>query len=83
MAAAQVVVRFLRERVGISSDYPYRVGVETIWTQGMTDEAGFDRIYVAALRSVGIAARLNDRKQTELLSDGKWQPAPRPLITTW
>jgi hypothetical protein len=38
---------------------------------------------VAALRSVGIASRLNDRKQTELLSEGNWQLAPRPLITTF
>jgi len=82
-SAAQIVVRFLRERVGITPDYPYRVGVETIWTQGMTDEAGFDRIYVAALRSVGIAARLNGNHQAELLANGKWQPAPRPLITTF
>ena len=30
--AARIVVRVLRERVGVSPDYPYRVGVETIWT---------------------------------------------------
>jgi hypothetical protein len=83
LAAAQIVVRFLRERVGISPDYPYRVGAETIWTQGMTDEAGFERVYVAALRSVGIAARLNGNKQAELFADGQWQLAPRPLITSW
>jgi hypothetical protein len=80
--AARLVVRGLREHVGISPDYPYRVGVETIWTQGMTDEAGFERVYVAALRSVGIAARLDDRKQAEFLADGKWQPAPRPLFAS-
>jgi hypothetical protein len=79
---ARVVVRRLRERVGISAAYPYRVGVETIWTQGMTDEAGFERIYVAALRSVGIAARLGERRQAELLADGKWRLAPRPLLLT-
>ncbi len=82
-SAAHVVVRFLRERVGLSPDYPYRVGVETIWTQGMTDEPGFDRIYVAALRSVGIAARLNGNRQAELLTNGQWQPAPRPLLTSF
>lgn len=83
LRAARIVVRHLRERVGISRDYPYWVGVETIWTQGMTDKVGFERIYVAALRSVGIAARLDSLGQAELLSGGNWQPAPRPLITSW
>jgi len=83
MSTAQIVVRHLRERVGISPDHSARTAVETIWTQGMTDEAGFEQIYVAALRSVGIAARLDDHKQAEMLSDGKWQPAPRPLMTSW
>ncbi len=78
--AAQIVVRFLRERVGIDPSYDYRVGVETIWTEQMTDEAGFERIYVAALRSVGIAARLNDTGQAELLEGKQWVPAPRALV---
>jgi hypothetical protein len=56
------------------------VGVETIWTEQMTDEVGFERIYVAALRSVGIAARLNEQKQAELWTGKKWQTAPKPLI---
>jgi hypothetical protein len=80
LTAAQIVVRFLRERVGIDSSYRYRVGVETIWTEQMTDEAGFERFYVAALRSVGIAARLNEQKQAELWTGKKWQTAPKPLI---
>jgi hypothetical protein len=80
MSAAQIVVRSLRERVGIDPSYRYQVGVETIWTQQLTDEAGFERIYVAALRSVGIAARLNDAGQAELLHGNQWQPAPRLLI---
>jgi len=83
IAAAQTVVRFLRERVGIDSSYRYRVGVETIWSQQMTDEAGFQRIYVAALRSVGIAARLNEQNQAELWTGKEWQTAPQPLISTF
>jgi hypothetical protein len=81
--AAQIVVRFLRERVGIDPSYDYRVGVETIWTEQMTDEAGFERIYVAALRSVGIAARLNDGGQAELLEGNQWRSAPRVPISTF
>jgi len=81
VAAAQIVVRSLRERVGIDPGYDYRVGVETIWTEQMTDEAGFERVYVAALRSVGIAARLNDGGQAELLEGNQWQSAPHALIS--
>ena len=79
LAGAQTVVRCLRERVGISPDYPYRVGVETIWTQGMTDATGFERIYVAAMRSVGIAAQLGPQGQAEIWTGAAWQPAPKPL----
>jgi hypothetical protein len=82
VVAAQVVVRFLRERVGIDPSYRYRVGVETIWTQQMTDEAGFERIYVAALRSVGIAARLNEQNQAELWTGSAWHTAPKSLISS-
>ena len=65
--------------MGISADYSYRVGVETIWTQGMTDATGFERIYVAALRSVGIAAELGAQGQAKVWTGVDWQSAPRPL----
>jgi len=79
LAGAHTIARCLRERVGISSEYPYRVGVETIWTQGMTDAAGFERIYVAALGSVGIAAQLGSQGQAEVWTGTAWQVAPKPL----
>jgi hypothetical protein len=78
--AAQIIVRFLRERVGIDPSYRYRVGVETFWTQQMADGVGFERIYVAALRSAGIAARLNELKRAELWTGKEWQAAPKPLV---
>ena len=81
--AAQTVVRYLRERVGIDPSYSYRVGVETIWTQQMTDEIGFERVYVAALRSVGIAARLGGAGRAELWTGNAWHQAPRPIIAGW
>ena len=37
-------------------------------------------MYVAALRSVGVPARLNAQGEAELLLNGKWQSAPRPLV---
>ncbi|MCL4790391.1 MAG: hypothetical protein KJ070_27015, partial [Verrucomicrobia bacterium] len=81
--AAVVIVRFLRERVGVDPAFRNRVGVETIWTQQMTDESGFERVYVAALRSVGVAARLNERSQTELWDGSAWRAAPRPVTANW
>lgn len=83
MEGAQIVVRLLRERVGIDPGYDYRVGVETIWTQQMTDETGFERIYVAALRSVGVASRIGESGQVELFDGNDWQMAPRPVATSF
>jgi hypothetical protein len=83
MSAAQIVVRFLRERVGIDPANASRVGPETIWEQQMTDEKGFERTYVAALRSVGVAARLNEGHRTEMWWGNAWVEAPRPIIASW
>jgi len=49
----------------------------------MTDETGFELLYVAALRSVGIAARLNEGQRAELWTGNAWQEAPRPIIASW
>jgi predicted esterase len=78
--AAQVVMRFLRERVGISHTDGNGVGVETTWKFGQTQSAGFEEVYVAALRSVGIAARLDDQGRAELWTGDKWLTAPQPLV---
>ncbi len=82
-AAAEIVVRFLRERVGISPKYAKNVGIETIWGEQCTDAVGFERIYVAALRSVGVAARLNSDHQAEMWTGAIWTNAPRPVVTYW
>lgn len=82
-AAAQIVVRLLRERVGIDATFGADVGVLTTWREGFTDEKGFDRIYVAALRTVGIAARLDGNARAEIWNGANWEPAPRPLITSF
>lgn len=81
--AAKIVVRHLRERVTITvvPNPPHQV--PDIWLWQITDEAGFEIIYVAALRSVGIPARLDLNSRAELFADGKWQPAPQPVIMTW
>ena len=54
--------------------------IAEIWQRQITDERGFEAAYVAALPPVGVPARLNEQKQTELLTAGKWQPASRPVV---
>lgn len=80
MEAAGIVVRFLRERVTVDTKWSRASGVETAWESGRTDDLGFDEIYVAALRSVGIAARLGLGGSVELWTGSLWSPAPQPLI---
>jgi predicted esterase len=79
--AAQIVVRFLRERVTISSKSATGQSIPEMWKSGVATPDGFERLYVAALRSVGIAAKLNTNGQSEMCVDGQWQPAPRPKIS--
>jgi acetyl esterase/lipase len=81
--AARIVVRHLRERITVVSGHLADAAVREIWLRQLTDAAGFEKIYIAALRSVGIAARLNADMKAELFADGKWQLAPRPIVPTF
>lgn len=80
LLGAKIIVDYLLERVGIDSSYSADQDVDTIWIQKMASEDGFQRIYVAALRSAGIAARLNDLNQAELWTGQAWTAAPGPPI---
>ena len=51
--AAKMVVRHLRERVTVADAPDLPQDVPAIWLRQITDRAGFEIIYVAALRSVG------------------------------
>ena len=79
--AAQIVVRHLRERVTISTLSGLPHNVPEIWLRQITDAAGFQIIYVAALRSVGVPARLNGNDTAECWNGTRWQPAPTPAVT--
>ena len=81
--AAQIVVRHLRARVTVVAGLGLPHDVPTIWLRQITDKTGFEIIYVAALRSVGVPARLNLRGQAELFDHGKWQLAPQPSVMSW
>jgi len=57
--------------------------VSDIWLRQITDESGFEIIYVAALRSVGIPARLYANRYAEIWDGNKWQTAPEPSVLNW
>jgi len=79
-AAATIIARTLRERVSIWPGYDKPQGIETIWRDQITDERGFELIYVAVLRAVGVPGRLSTDHKTEFWDGAQWRPAPRPLI---
>jgi len=79
-AAAQIVVGFLRERVTIAKGNALPSAVAEIWQRQIASERGFAAVYVAALRAVGVPARLGRRGQAELWSGMEWVAAPQPLL---
>jgi pimeloyl-ACP methyl ester carboxylesterase len=81
--ASKIVVRHLRERVTIASMPDLPRELPAIWLRQITDETGFETIYVAALRSVGVPARLDSRQRTEYWDGAKWASAPQPLVLSW
>lgn len=57
--------------------------IEHIWIRQITDKRGFEAVYVAALRSAGVPARLDTQGRAECWSGSTWKPAPRPVLETW
>lgn len=84
--AAVIVARHLRERVTVTvtgdgnAKPEMSPDIAAMWRAQVADAAGWELIYVAALRSVGVPARLGANGQAELFADGKWQAAPQPVI---
>jgi len=78
--AARIVVQHLRERVTIADVPNLPHDATTIWSRQITDKEGFEIIYVAALRSVGVPARLNSQYQAEFWDGAKWDVAPSPAV---
>jgi acetyl esterase/lipase len=81
--AANIVARHLRERVTIASAPGLPHDVSGIWLRQITDPTGFEIIYVAALRSAGVPARLDKHGQAELFDGEKWQSAPQPVVSSF
>lgn len=79
-AAAEIVVRHLRGRVTIVAGDNASQSIENMWLGQIAEVAGFERLYVAALRSAGIPARLDPGGRAEFKVETGWKAATRPLI---
>jgi predicted esterase len=80
--AAEVVSRFLRELVTITPNCPKQPDAQSMWSTRIVSSADFDILYVAALRSVAVPARLNASGETEFWTGQDWHLAPPPLAIT-
>ncbi len=78
--AAKTVVCGLRARVTIVDRQNLPEDVTDAWQRGITTPDGFEKLYVAALRAVGLPARLNENGQAEYWTNSGWEPAPRPIL---
>jgi transglutaminase-like putative cysteine protease len=80
--AAVIVARFLRERVTIIDALKGggAIDIGEIWQRQITDARGFEVVYVAAMRSAGIPARLDAHHRAEFWTGSNWRAAPRPLV---
>jgi transglutaminase-like putative cysteine protease len=57
--------------------------IADIWRRQVASERGFEGLYVAALRSVGVPARLGAEGRAVLWTGSAWQAAPRPVVESW
>ena len=78
-AVAEIIVRHLRERVRIVETPGSPETIAEIWQRGVASERGLEVIYVAALRSAGVPARLSPFRKTEFWNGVEWKLAPRPV----
>jgi len=75
--AAETVGRELRERIKIRTGEGAVGDIQSLWRERAATAAGFERLYVAALRSAGIPARLSQSDQAEFWNGKDWLSAPR------
>jgi hypothetical protein len=78
--AATLVAQFLRSRITVLPDLEGPAGVAAMWDMQITNVRGFERIYIAALRSIGIAARLSQTDKAEFWTGTCWREAPPPVL---
>ncbi len=73
----------LPEQLPVAEGQRLPASVTEIWQRQITNERGFEAVYVAALRSVGVPARLGAQGRAEFWTGSSWQAAPRPLVEVW
>src|SRR6478736_3339495 len=74
-AAAEIVIRRLREHVKTNLDADVPAFILESWERGVAGEANFQMLAVAALRSVGIPGRLSASGVAEFWTGAEWEPA--------
>jgi hypothetical protein len=74
--AAEIVARFLRERMTVRESVNAEMTIPEAWASGLTDAKDIKQLHVAALRAVGIAARIGGEGAVEMWKGGGWQAAP-------
>ncbi len=82
-AAAVRIARHLRENVVVVKGPGVPEDVSGIWGRRVTDLAGFETTYVAALRATGIPAGLDANHRPVLWNGTRWQTAPSPALMDW
>lgn len=80
--AANTVVAFLRERVSIDAAAS-KSGILSCWDSQTASEQDWERLYLAALRSVTVAARMSAGGFAEIWTGTRWEAAPRPAMGAW
>jgi O-antigen ligase len=74
-AAAEIVIRNLRERMKMTVRDGVGKSLLQNWQQGQASEREFQVLGVAVLRSVGIPARLSGAAQAEFWNGAEWKQA--------
>ncbi len=80
-AAAEIVIRNLRERMKITAGDGVGNSLRQYWQQGQASEREFQILCVAVLRSVGIPARLSAAAQAEFWNGAEWKLAALEVKT--
>ena len=83
VSAAKNIARTLREQVGVTSGLSNHAGILASWEAQAANEDDWERLYVAALRSATIAARLGEDGRAEVWTGSAWLPAPCPIVWSW
>ena len=79
-AAAEIIVRHLREGVSIRPGGKSRHSIAASWKRQCASQEGFEPVYIAVLRSAGIPARLATSGLAESWNGADWKAAPRPPV---